>query len=294
MVAGNDFFDATDETIHSYTQSPDSETQGLPVFNGELAYTFAATRTQLTLGSTIEDIARLENAQQLAVKQELPDKSLMSLGALFSGIPAEVWKDPYLTGTPREKTDRESSGVKFAFDKIIGSGLEFIYTYRKIEIDDEQSGNSTGLTAAERELLRRDGDHHKYNLLYQFNIENTHFIEPAVAYFDQKKDGDAMSNDGYELQLTYLYRSDPITFVATGMLGKADYERENPLYNQTREDDLYLLGVQIYYKEPFGWKPFENAAFSVYCAFSYYYEDANIDFYDTELSMVDAGIMFRF
>lgn len=103
-----------------------------------------------------------------------------------------------------------------------------------------------------------------------------------------------MANDGYEFHLSYFYLGTHLTFVATGMFGNADYDKENPLYGQTREDDLYLFGLQVYYREPFGWKPFKNANFSVYCSFSYYYEDANIDFYDTELNMVDAGVMFRF
>ncbi len=295
MVAGNDFLDITDSTITSNTAGPDSDTQGMPTFDGKLAYTFASTRTQLTLGSSIEDIARLENAQQLAVKQELPDKSIISLGALFTGIPSEVWKDPYLTNAEREKTDRESKGAKFAFANILGSKLEFVYSYRKIEIDDEQSGINDGtLTAAERNMLRRDGKNQKASLFYRFNFNKTHILEPGITWFDQDRDGEAFSNDGYEAQLTYLYLGDPITLVATGALGKADFEKENPLYNQTQENDLYLLGLQAYYKDPFGWKPFESATLSLYCGMSYFYEDANIDFYDTELGMVDAGIMIRF
>ena len=294
MVAGNGFLDITDDTITSNTSGPDDETEFLPVINGELAYTFASTRTQITLGSQIEDIVRLETAQQLAVKQELPDKSIISLGVLFSGMPTEVWKDPYLENSKRQETDRDSRGIKFAFDGILGSNFEFVYSYRDIDIDDEQSGNSQGLTAAERDLLRRDGDSHKATLLYRFDLNNGHFIEPGFSYFDYDRDGNAMAHDGYEVQLTYFYLGDPLTVIATGMIGNADFDAQNPIYNKTREDDLYLLGLQVYYKEPFGWKPFENASFSVYCGLSYYNEDSNINFYDAEMTMVDAGVLFRF
>ncbi len=293
-VAGNDFFDVSNETITSITGTADDETQGIPTFNGKLAYTFASTRTQINLGTQLEDIARLENAQQLSVQQELPDKSMVSLGVLFSGIPTEVWKDPYLTNTPRQRTDRESKGLKFAFDDILGTYLEFVYTYRNIDIDDEQGGNSLALSPAERDLLKRDGDNHKAALLYRFNIDNRHFIEPGISYFDQDRDGDAMSNDGYELQLTYLYIGNPLTLVATGMVGQADYEKENPIYSQTQENDMYLLGLQVYYKEPFGWKPFGSNGFSIYCSLGYFYEDSNIDFYDIEVTTADVGVMFRF
>lgn len=277
MVAGNGFLDVTDNTISSYMDSPESETKFLPVFNGELAYTFASTRTQLTLGSQMEDIARLENAQQLALKQGLPNKSIISLGILFSGIPSETWKDPYLENAGRQETDRDSTGIKFAFDNILGSNLEFVYTYRKIEIDDEQSANSHPLTSAQRQLLKRDGNNHRARLLYRVNFNEIHFIEPGIGYFNQDRDGDAISNDGYEIQLTYFYSGDPISLIVTGMLGKADFEKENPLYGRTQENEVYLLGIQAYYKNPFGWKPFESATLSLYCGATYFYEDANID-----------------
>lgn len=293
-VAGNDFIDVSNDTITSINQSPDDETKGTPAINYKLAYTYAPTRTQINLGSSLEDIARLEVGQQFAVQQELPDKSMVSLGLLFTGIPTEVWKDPYLENAPRQKTDRDSKGLKFAFDDILGSKFEFVYTYRDIEIDDEQGGYSQFADQARRDLLRRDGDNHKASLLYRFNIDNRHFIEPGVSYFDEDRDGDAMSNDGYEVQLTYLYQQNPFSAVVTGMFGQADYDTQNPLYGKTQEIDLYLLGLQLYYKEPFGWKPFGSNGFSVYCSFAYFQEDANIDFYDIEVTSVDVGVLFRF
>ncbi len=103
-----------------------------------------------------------------------------------------------------------------------------------------------------------------------------------------------MANDGYDFQLTYLYIGDPPTIVATGAVGKTDYEKANPIYTKTQEDDTYLMGVQAYYKNPFGWKPFGHKNFSVYCSLSYFYQDANIDFYNTEFTAADVGVMFRF
>lgn len=294
MVAGNGMLDVSDETITSLTDSADSETTGVPAFDFEAAYTFARSRTQLFLGSTMEDVARLEAAQQLAVKQELPDKSLVSAGFLFSGIPTEVWQDPYLTGSPRQETDRDSKGAKLAFDRILGTGLQIIYTFRDIDIDEENSGASLGLSLADQDLLVRDGKNHGIEFLYRFNLGQGSFVEPGVKLFDEDRDGDAMSNDGYEVRLTYLYLGNPLSVVLTGSVGKADFDAENPIYNQTREDDLYLFGAQVYYANPFGWKPFGHENFSVYGSFAYYYEDSDINFYDTEVIMADVGVMFRF
>ena len=295
LVAGNDFMHLGDKTIDSLTGSPDSETSGLPLVNFELAWTFATSRTQITLGSQLEDIARLEIGQQLAVKQELPDKSIVSAGFLFSGVPSQVWKDPYLTGAPRKRTDRNSYGGRFVFDRILGSNLEFRYSYRSIDIDDEQSGTSLPqLSDYDMRLLRRDGDTHKLDLSYRFSFLEKHRLVPSIGYFKENRDGDAMSNDGGEFQLTYLYLGDPVSVIVNGLIGKADYDKRNPIYGKKQKDDIYGAGVQVYYKNPFGWKPFGQENFSVFVSAFYALIDANIDFYDTEAVAGLAGVLWRF
>ncbi|BBO67534.1 hypothetical protein DSCA_14640 [Desulfosarcina alkanivorans] len=296
MVAGNNLMDVGDETINSLTDEPDSETTGMGMFNFELAYTFASTRTQLTLGSQIEDIARLELGQQLAVKQELPDKSILSIGFLFSGIPTEVWEDPYLTDSARQETDRDSTGARLVYDRILGSSFEFRYSYRSIEIDNEESGlsPSLGLSPAERGLLRRDGDNHYLDLNYRFDFGDRHRLVSGITYFNEDRDGDAMSNSGMDFQLTYFFFNDPVTLVVNGLVGWADFDEDNPIYDKAREDDRYAAGVQYYYKNPFGWKPLGHEDFSVFASGSYLLEDADIDFYDTEVITALAGVLFRF
>lgn len=83
MVAGNRFLDMGSESTNSLTGSADSESSGMAMINFEVAYTFSQTRTQLTLGSQLEDIATMQLSQQLAVKQELPDKSIIMAGFVF-------------------------------------------------------------------------------------------------------------------------------------------------------------------------------------------------------------------
>jgi hypothetical protein len=293
-TAGAPLMDVGQETINSLTDEPESETSGMAVLNFELAYTFASTRTQLTLGSQIEDIARLNLGQQLAVKQELPDKSILSAGVLFSSIPTEVWKDPYVTGTPRQKTDRDSTGARLVYDRILGSKLELRYSYRKIDIDEERSGAFLGLTPAERDLLNRDGDDHQLDLSYRFNFGQRHRLVPSLTLFKEDRDGKAMNKEGADLQLTYFYVNDPLTLILNGVIGASENDAANPIYGTTQEDDRYAAGAQIYYKNPFGWKPFGHEDFSVFAAGLYLLNDANIDFYDTEVVTVTAGVLVRF
>ncbi|WP_246804061.1 DUF2860 family protein [Desulfosarcina cetonica] len=294
MVAGNNFMDVGTERIDSLTDEPDSDTTGMGMLNFELAYTLSATRTQFTLGSQLEDIAQLQLGQQLAIKQELPDKSIIMAGFLFSGIPTEVWKDPYVTDSPRQETDRDSAGARLVFDRILGSKFELRYTFRNIEIDDEASGRALGLSRAQRDLLRRDGTDHWLDLNYRFTFQQRHVLIPSITYFVNDRDGDAMSNEGLDFQLTYLFFNDPLTLVVNGRIGAADYDRTNPIYGRTREDDRFGADVQVYYKNPFGWEPFGFNDFSVFAMGTYWMTDANIDFYDTEVTVALAGMMVRF
>jgi hypothetical protein len=101
----------------------DSESDVIPVINGELAYTFGSSRTQLFLGNTFEDFIRFEATSQAGLRQELPDKSIVALIYVFTGIPTEVWADPYVVDRDRSKTDRTSSGLRPGIRQNSGFGF---------------------------------------------------------------------------------------------------------------------------------------------------------------------------
>ena len=141
----------------------------MPLINGEVTYTFAASRTQLYFGNQLEDFIQFDFSTLLGVRHELGDKSLIAASYVFSSVPTEVWEDPYLTNQRRSKTDRDSNGLRLEWDKIAGTGLGIQYTYRNIELDDEMSGQSLRLSASEMDLLDREG---KFIML-NFSINST-------------------------------------------------------------------------------------------------------------------------
>jgi len=285
--------DIAEERTDSLLDSPDSKTSGMASLNLELAYTFASTRTQLFFGNALEDVVRFDLATQVGVRQELPDSSILALGYVFSGFPTKVWKDPYVANLKRHETSRHSRGVRLTWDKILGTQLELQYTYRNIDIGTEASGFLLGLPPFRAKLLRRDGDVHNAEILYRFNVAGKHWLAPAFLYTRDDRDGDAMSNDVFAGQLTYLYTGDPISLVVNGLIGYADYDKRNPIYNKTQEDTRYGIGAQVYYRSPFGWKPFGSEKFSLFGQFGYFLDDANIDFYDTEAVIGLVGFQFR-
>jgi actin-related protein len=92
MIAGNDLGDVGKDTIGSIFDSPDSESDVIPILNAEVRYTFASTRTQLFVGNRLEDFLRFDLATLAGVKQELPDESILSVAYVFSAVPTEVFR----------------------------------------------------------------------------------------------------------------------------------------------------------------------------------------------------------
>ena len=138
MVASFFGFDLSDKKTNSLTDSPDSQSTGIALIPFTLQYTFASTRTQLFLGTDLTDLIRFNYSQQLGVKQEIGRFGLLQAGLLFTGIPAKVWKDPYVVDQNRNETSRTSNGGRLVWDRVFGSELQAQYTYRKIDISSEK------------------------------------------------------------------------------------------------------------------------------------------------------------
>ena len=293
MIAGNRFFDISDDRISAPLGSPDSETKGLPSVNFELNYTFADTRTQIFFGNSLEDMLRFDLAALLGVRQDLRNFGIVSASFVFNGLPTEVWKDPYDTTRKRDDTDRTSNGIRLTWDKIMGSRFQIKTTFRDTEIDKERSGMSLALTPAQRDMLRRDGDFFKTEALYRLKLNENHRLAPAFIYTKEDLDGDAMSTDTFDFQLTYLYARDRIAMAVNGLIGTSENDKRNPIFNKTQKDDRYAASVAAFYRMP-DWKPMGCRAFSFWGRVAYFKSDANISFYETEFTAASAGVMLRY
>ena len=294
MVASFLGFDFSDKKTNALDKSPDSQTSAIVLVPFSLEYTFASTRTQLFLGTELTDLLRFDYSQQIGVKQEIGNFGLVQGGFLFSGIPAKVWEDPYVApNRDRNETDRNSLGARLVWDRIFGIQLQVQYTYRHIELDDEKSGEFFGLIGSKRDLLDRNGDRHVGEILYRFDFAQKHRLAPAFIFTRNDLDGDAMASDVYDFQLTYAYFGDPVTFTANGFYGQADYDHENPIYDQDQDDDRYGLQATVYYKNPWGWRLFDSKPMNFYISGAYVDIDSNINFYDQQGVLGTGGVMFK-
>jgi opacity protein-like surface antigen len=292
MVAKVLSFDLSDQKINSLNDEPDSQSTALFSLPFKLAYTFQGGRTQVFLGTEVGDLLSFDTAQQLAIKQDVGSLGVMQAGLLFSGA-TRVWKDPYVTGQNRDDTDRKNMGAQFTWDKMFGSNLELEYSIRKIDIGSEKSGEFLGLSNSDQDRLDRNGVVHKVSAAYQFTFAEKHRLTPEIALSYDDLDGEAMANTGLDLKLNYTYLGDPITLVLNASVGQADYDKSNPIYGKTRDDDRYGVSATVYYKNPWGWKLFGSEPMQFFVTGAYSLTDSNIDFYTQEALLGMGGVAFR-
>jgi hypothetical protein len=285
-------FDLSEERIGDVDNEPDSESTAFFTLPFKLAYTFAGSRTELFLGTEVGDLLSFDTAQQLGVKQGIGSIGVFQAGLLFSGN-VRVWKDPFETNQDRDDTSRRNVGAQLVWDKLFGTGLELEYSLRQVDIGSERSGESLALTSDQRDRLERNGAIHRFTTGYELKFGGRHKLVPSVAVFFEDLDGEAMANAGVDLQLTYIFDADPITLVFNGYVGGADYDKQNPVYGKTREDDRYGASASVYYTNPWGWTLFGSEPMRFFMTGAYTAVDSNIDFYNQEAAFGLAGVAFR-
>jgi hypothetical protein len=216
LVAGNDLIDASTRTITSVTQAPPSNDTTYAIVSGELAYVFG-DRWEAFFGVNIEDYVTLDFSTRLGVRKHWEGVGV--LGASFvttAALPTEAWEDPYLVGTPRLATERDSNGVRFDWWRIFGTGFFAQLQSRDIEFDTEASGTdpALGLTADEIRLLRRDGTDNRATLGYRWET-GRHTWQPEFTFTTADRDGDAIAAEAATLKLSYGYRDEAWTLAAS-------------------------------------------------------------------------------
>ena len=292
QVAGIDAYgvEVGNATISSLS-APESKSSALPQFNLGLNYTFA-TQTQVFLGNSLESVVQFDTASLFGVRQQFRDKSILELSVVSTPIisPVQVWQDPYVVGVERQETDRISRGLRIEYDRILGSGFGLRYTQRKTEIDEERSGTvQLGLSAADAALLSREGDVKQTVVSYRFARAGQNVFEVRLGLTKEDLDGQAMSGDQYEFQLTHVYLGERFTLASNLFLATQEYDAVNPVFGQTREDDTWGVGFILFDRKIFNSKNWLGQATLVY-----HKQSSNIAFYEASSATFALGAQYRF
>ncbi len=287
LVAATALFDVGEETVVSLGDAPGSTSAFLPVVDGEVRYTFGQRRLQLFLGTSLEDLVTLDNAQNLGVRWQSERLGILQAGLVSSGLATEVWADPYVAGAPRDETDRTSAGVRLRWDRILGSGFQVSLTSQDVEIDDERSGESLGLSAADRALLRREGTRTRVEAQYTWRLSDRHVLQPALGLVKEDRDGAALSGDGAYARVSYAYVGGKNQFAASLLAGETSYDAENPVFGRAQDaTNLAFSGTYIRQLAAGPWSLVGNVTFAK--------EDSDVDFHDGQALATTLAVRYRF
>jgi hypothetical protein len=292
-VAGNKLIEIGQPVIDSVTQSPESDDTFHPAITGEINYTFNGG-WQAFFGTALEDAVTLDGVTQLGVRKDLGSAGIVQGGFLFSGIPTEVWEDPYAEGVQREETERKSTGARLQWDQVLGSAFELTFSYRDVSIDTERSGEgvtSETCVAACRDLLVRDGDQFSFDVAYLFRLGEggRHLVRPMVRYTVDDRDGEAISGDGYRLQLSYVFRGQGYDVASNVAYGSSSFDTRNPIFGAKTDADGFAVDSTLFYR-----LPIEGGRWHAVGSVLWGEADSDVNFHDNEIFMVTAGVMYRF
>lgn len=283
--------DLSNDKIYNY-DSPNNTTIIIPNFKLKASYLFSDMKTAVTLQNAVESSLDFTSNMKLGLRHDFDNFGNFEVAGLLGNdlVGLKVWEDPYLQGEDRDATDYKTKGGSFTWDKMFGSDLELIVRTLKVDLEDEQSGQSLGLSAADRKLLDREGDLNRAELGYQFVINGGEYlVRPNVAYIDRDLDGDAMAQDGYELGLTMVYTNPAYSWVNQAAYQRLDGDKDNPLFGKANDADIYMFSSEVRIPEPMGWEKWIAAVGVVYVQ-----NDASIDFNKSSVAMFSANLGRRF
>jgi len=284
--------DVGSKQISSIFASPESNAAPAFPVAGELNYTFSKSRTQLFFGNKFEDIIRLDVAFGLGARQDIGSAGILVANFLFTPLELKFWSDPYIEGEDRVKTELNFPGFRIRWGRIFKTGLELTTTVRQYRHEDERSGEwlvSQGrLDVNQLSLLNRDGEFLRLKLLYKIKLKQ-HRLVPAFRYTFHNHQGDAVANNQQSFLLDYIYLSPKIVFDAKLIYGKRKADTIHPVYNQILEGDRYGIALAALFPVNL----FNGQGWNILVSGEYVKENANIDFFNSQLAGFNAGLMWR-
>ena len=284
--------DIGNATISSIDEEPETNQAFAFGAAGELSYKFKDSRTQVFFGNRLEDILRLDVPFGIGIRQELPDKSILAGSFLLTPLELLFWSDPFVEGIARKETYLFYPGIRIRWGRILGTGLELTLTGRQYSFERESSGNwlynQGRLSQEELKLLNRNGEILKLMLLYRIDIKK-HRFEPAFRYIFDERFGKAISQNGYSLQLTYIYRINNIILDFNFLYGQRFADEIHPVYAENLRSDGY--GAAFTTIVPF--KKFKSSVLAAIVSAEALVENASIKFYNSSISSVFVGVMWK-
>ena len=255
------------------------------IFGAILSLWAAITLTFLILYLTPGDPAEAALSQSTASQDSLEQRR----EALGLDLPLPVQYGRFLLNLARGDLGISWAGgqpVSLLVGQQIGATISLAASGMVVALI---SGVGLGLSAAQRSLLNREGDHHQAELLYTYQLCENQWLAPTLQYDHYGLDGGAMRNDMYSLMLTHTFATNKWRLISNLIYGFSNYDERNPIYQKTCKADRYGVSTTLLVPNFCNVKNMTGLL-----GVAYLLEDANINFYDTEIIAVTASTMYTF
>lgn len=202
----------------------------------------------------------------------------LALGPLFISAkpnpaakePGRKWIDSIYT-----RSGSESS-------MMLGPAAEAAYKFAP-------SRTQLNLPASQANLLDRDGNQYRVEVLYLFKAGENHSVAPAINYGRADQDRAAMSNDRFGVGLTHTYQGKQFNLVTNLGYAYLSYDRRNPINNKMQKDYSYGGSFTVSYDQPF-----KIEGLSLTGTALAYRDGANISFYKQTFTGGMLSAFYRF
>lgn len=256
---------------------------------GNVAYTFSGLDKQVYFGVSRDDLAVGDLAIELGYRQVLSGGMVLDLSIVPTVVNKEVWADPYLPLVNRSKTEESGNAFRLKLKNINGTNFSLDTAFAVKDVENEQSAKGLGLSESQRVLLARDNSSFYLKSAYQLHLDATSFLRPSVTITKTNADGDAFSASALGAEMSYFKVLNQHRFALTAKYTNRDYDETNPIYGVKRENSeagVFLAYEQVDFMDWNDWSLVALAGFNN--------NDSNIDFYDTQESLMSVGMNYRF
>lgn len=282
--------DDDNRVTQDLTNSGKETSEALMFPLARLDYTLDDLKTQFFLGNSRENVGKGAFQIEFGATHQFKDNSKLTL-AYFPELPfvGDTWKDPYLTGQAREKTEETAQGGRVELRNVGGSLLDVQYAFADSNIETELSGtNLSYLSDLDRSKLHRDAQFHRLSIDHLLPLNASFMLKPGIMYTRADAKGEANSSDEYALRLQMIFRQSRHFLTGSATYGRLTAKADNPIFNQREKTNRVSLFALYKYQKPFD---LENWSF---LALGFLGEsDSNINFYNQSGLGVGIGAAYE-
>ncbi|WP_135384767.1 DUF2860 family protein [Vibrio tasmaniensis] len=269
-----------------------TEANGMVAILGSMQYTFSAlNHKQIFLGTSRDDIITGTLAFEVGYRQQLESGMVIDFSILPTLISGEVWDDPYAVDSKREETDLTGNVVRMQLSKMMGTNFNIDMAFGESDVKKENTGlKGLDLTDEERTLMTREREYFYLKSGYQYFLKDgSGILTPSINVFSSNSEGNALSflSVGAEVNLAKRFGNHGLAFTINA--AKRDYDKENPIFNKTREDKDFGAFIAYEYANIFDAKNW-----SLVSLLGAKTTTSNIEYYQSSQYVVSVGVDYKF